>query len=111
VSYGLSETKTLKVMKRLNKEDHKKYHDTVHYTQILYPRSVYLHVACNPIRHEIRKSSVPKHTTSRIWCRWQDNIKISLIETGRDGVDGIHGTQGKTKRQAVTKAEMNLRTE
>ena len=55
-SYGLSETKTLKVMKRLNKEDHKKYHDTVHYTQILYPRSVYLHVACNPIRHEIRKS-------------------------------------------------------
>jgi hypothetical protein len=51
-----------------------------------------------------------KRPLGRPRCRWGDNIKISLQETGgHGGVNWIHLAQGSEKWRAVVKAVMNLR--
>jgi hypothetical protein len=40
--------------------------------------------------------------------RWEDNIKMNVMEIGRKGVDRIHLAQDRKQWRAVVKAVMNL---
>jgi hypothetical protein len=42
-------------------------------------------------------------------CRWVDNIKIDLRETGWDGVDWIDLAQDRDQWRALVNTVMNLR--
>jgi hypothetical protein len=42
-------------------------------------------------------------------CRWNDNIKMDLKETGWDGVDWIHLAQDRDQWRALLNNVMNLR--
>jgi hypothetical protein len=41
-------------------------------------------------------------------CRWEDNIKINLTETGCDGMDWIHLAQDRDQWRALVNTVMNL---
>jgi hypothetical protein len=41
--------------------------------------------------------------------RWQDNIKINLVETGCDGMVWIRFEQDKDQWMAIVSREINLR--
>jgi len=38
-----------------------------------------------------------KRPLRRSWCRWEDNIKVNLIEIGREGMDWIHLAQNSVQ--------------
>jgi hypothetical protein len=42
-------------------------------------------------------------------CRWVDNIKIDLTETGWDGVDWVDLAQDRDQWRALVNRVMNLR--
>jgi hypothetical protein len=50
-----------------------------------------------------------KRPLGRPKCRWGDNIKISVQETGHEDVNWIHPVQDSEMWRAVVKAAMNLR--
>ena len=41
--------------------------------------------------------------------RWEDTIKLDLLEVGWEGMDWIELAQQKDRRQGVVNAVMNLR--
>jgi hypothetical protein len=49
-----------------------------------------------------------KRSLGRPRCRWVDNIKIDLLETGWGGVDWIGLAQDRDKWRALVNAVMNL---
>jgi hypothetical protein len=50
-----------------------------------------------------------KRPLGRPRCRWVDNIKMHLLETGLGGVDWIGLPQDRDKWRALVNAVMNLR--
>jgi hypothetical protein len=50
-----------------------------------------------------------KRPLGRPRCRWVDNIKIDLRETGWDGMDWIELAQDRDQWRALVKTMMNLR--
>jgi hypothetical protein len=50
-----------------------------------------------------------KRPLGRPKCRWVDNIKMDLLETGWGSVDWIGLAQDRDKRRALVNAVMNLR--
>jgi hypothetical protein len=42
-------------------------------------------------------------------CRWEDNIKIDVRETGCSGMDRIHLAQDRDQWRALVNMVMNLR--
>jgi hypothetical protein len=50
-----------------------------------------------------------KRPLGRPRCRWVDNIKMDLLETGWDDVDCIALAQDRDKWRALVNAVMNLR--
>jgi hypothetical protein len=55
----------------------------------------------------VRKPEV-KRPLGRPICRWENNIKIHLRETGWNGVDWIHLTQDRDQWKALVNTVMNL---
>jgi hypothetical protein len=41
--------------------------------------------------------------------RWEDNIRMDLRETGREGVDWMHLFQNRDQWRALVNTEINLR--
>jgi hypothetical protein len=50
-----------------------------------------------------------KRPFGRSRCRWGDNIKISLQETGHEDVNWIHLSRDSEKWRADVKAVINIR--
>jgi hypothetical protein len=50
-----------------------------------------------------------KRPLGRPRCRWVDNIKIALRETGWDGMDWINLAQDRDQWRALVNTVMNLR--
>jgi hypothetical protein len=50
-----------------------------------------------------------KRPLGRPRCRWVDNIKIDLRETGWDGMDWIDLAQDRDQWRALVNMVMNLR--
>jgi hypothetical protein len=50
-----------------------------------------------------------KRPLGRPRCRWADNIKIDLRETGGGGMDWIDLAQNRDRWRAVVNTVMNLR--
>jgi hypothetical protein len=50
-----------------------------------------------------------KRPLGRLRCRWMDNIKVDLVEKGRDGVDWIGLAQNGEKWRALVNVAMNFR--
>jgi hypothetical protein len=50
-----------------------------------------------------------KRPLGRPRCRWEDNIKMDLRETGWDGVDWIDLTQDRDQWRAFVNTVVNLR--
>jgi hypothetical protein len=42
-------------------------------------------------------------------CRWEDNIKIDLLEVGWESMDWINLVQDRDRWRAVVNTEMNFR--
>jgi hypothetical protein len=51
----------------------------------------------------------PKRPLGRPRCRWEDNIKMGLTETGIDGAKWIHLAQDRVQWRAFVNTVMNLR--
>jgi hypothetical protein len=45
----------------------------------------------------------------RLRCRWEDNIKMDLLEFGWGGMDWINLAQDRDRWRALVNAVMNLR--
>jgi hypothetical protein len=50
-----------------------------------------------------------KKPLGRPRCRWEDNIKMDLRETGIDGANWIHLAQDRVQWRAFVNTVMNLR--
>jgi hypothetical protein len=50
-----------------------------------------------------------KRPLGRPRCRWVDNIKMDLLETGWDSVEWIDLAQDRDRWRALVNAVMNLR--
>ena len=50
-----------------------------------------------------------KRPLGRLRRRWENNIKMDLLEVGREGMDGIDVAQNRERWRALVKAIMNLR--
>jgi hypothetical protein len=53
------------------------------------------HVACMGVMRIAYTILVGKPEGKRPLCRWEDNIKMDLKETGLEGVDWIHMAQDR----------------
>jgi hypothetical protein len=51
--------------------------------------------------------SQKERDTRKIWCRWEDNIKMNLTEIGWGGMDWIDLPQDKDQWQAHVNTTMN----
>jgi hypothetical protein len=49
-----------------------------------------------------------KRPLGRLRCRWEDNIKIDVKETGWEDVDWIHLAQDTDQWRALVNAVMNF---
>jgi hypothetical protein len=45
----------------------------------------------------------------RLWCGWEDNIKVHLQEVGRRGMDWIELAEDRDRWQALVNAAMKFR--
>jgi hypothetical protein len=50
-----------------------------------------------------------KRPFGRLWCRWEDSIKIDLQEVGQEGMDRTQLAQDRDRWRALANAVMNLR--
>ena len=71
------------------------------------------HVACTGERRGVYRilvgKSEGKRPLGRSRCRWEDNIKMGLLEVGCGGIDWIELAQDRDRWRAVVGALMNLR--
>jgi hypothetical protein len=49
-----------------------------------------------------------KRQLRRLRCRWEDNIRTDLMETGWEGVNWMHVTQDRNQWQALVNTVTNL---
>jgi hypothetical protein len=54
------------------------------------------------------EKSQGQRSLGRFGCRWEDNIKVDLRETGHECVDWAEVTQDKVKWQASENAVINV---
>jgi hypothetical protein len=50
-----------------------------------------------------------QETNQETWCRWEDNIRMDLRETGWEGTDLIHLAQDRDQWRDLVYVIMNLR--